>query len=58
MKSLLSLEGLRPPLSRDSSTYAHAMSYFATVNNNRSIDQIDTKELEADLKITKNKKSR
>ena len=29
MKSLLSLEGLRPPLSRDSSTYTHAMSYFA-----------------------------
>ena len=29
MKSQLSLEGLRPPLSRDSSTYTHAMSYFA-----------------------------
>ena len=29
MKCLLSLEGLRPPLSRDSSTYTHAMSYFA-----------------------------
>ena len=31
MKSLLSLEGLRPPLSRDSSTYTHAMSYFASI---------------------------
>ena len=33
MKSLLSLEGLRPPLSRDSSTYTHAMSYFAWLFN-------------------------
>ena len=29
MENLLSLEGLRPPLSRDSSTYTHAMSYFS-----------------------------
>jgi hypothetical protein len=29
IKSLLSLEGLRHPLSRDSSTYTLAMSYFA-----------------------------
>ena len=36
MKSLLSLEGLRPPLSRDSSTYTHVMSYFACMNNNNS----------------------
>ena len=35
MKSLLSLEGLRPPLSRDSSTYTHAMSYFAWFFNRR-----------------------
>ena len=32
MKSLLSLEGLRPPLSRDSSTYTHAMSYFGGID--------------------------
>ena len=33
MKSLLSLEGLRPPISRDSSTYMHAMSYFGRLFN-------------------------
>ena len=33
MKSLLSLEGLRPPISSDRSTYTHAMSYFAWLFN-------------------------
>ena len=40
MKSLLSLEGLRPPLSRDSSTYTHAMSYFACMEKQMTSREI------------------